>query len=134
MKSGKEIVVEHLACAYAAAATELVDFSSGGVEVDGRVWSEDSTEDLCTWVVSQGHAFWGMVVDGTWSLAEVAEVYLERPSPLGTAPVRWDLTVANPNHRGCQAPGVIASGVYWTRFGEELHEKINSRAYLERFL
>ncbi|GAA2328886.1 hypothetical protein [Dactylosporangium salmoneum] len=115
-------VVERFAAAYDAAAGELVDDYSDGVEVDGIVWSEDSAEDLCAWVVGQGRDFWGRVVDGTWSLAEVADAYLDRPSPLGAAAVRWDTAVSHPDHRGYQAPWAIAYGVYRTRFGEELTE------------
>ena len=128
LESQPKRTVEHFAFAYMIAATSLADYSEG-VRVDGFVWSEDSTEDLCDWVVSQGRVFWTAVVSGDWALADVAEVYLGRPSPLSDESTQWSHEVSNPDHRGCRTPSSIAGGVYWTRFGEDLHERIDSPDY-----
>jgi hypothetical protein len=116
--------VEHFAAAYVEAAGMLGDYSDG-VVVDGVGWSEDAMEDLYNWIVSQGHDYWAAVVSGEYPLADVIEVYLDRPAPLGPAPVRWTDDVSNPAHKGYQAPQYIAHGVYFTRFGEEIYDHID---------
>jgi hypothetical protein len=108
--------VERFANAYWDASSELCDYSEG-VLINGDVWSEDSTEDLCAWVVSQGRALWVSVASGERSLAEVAEVYLGRATDAGS--IRWTTEVSDPRHRGYQSPEGIARGVYWSRFAED---------------
>ncbi len=116
--------LEAFALAYESAAESLADFS-GGVTVDGEVWSEDSTEDLCLWVVGQGRALWTSVVVGDLPLEEAARMYLGR-APLGPDVVTpWDGEVSDPGHRGYQSPGTIVHGVYRTRFAEDLHERLD---------
>ncbi|MFD7611816.1 hypothetical protein [Streptomyces sp. NPDC059828] len=116
--------LEAFALAYLDAAGSLVDFSEG-VRVDGEVWSEDSTEDLCMWVVGQGRGFWHSVMTGEWELAEAARAYLGRSSPLGGEVTRWDQEVSDPEHRGYQSPESIVHGVYRTRFATDLHERLS---------
>jgi hypothetical protein len=117
--------VEQFAAAYTNAAETLGDYSAG-VDVDEEVWSEDSTEDLYNWIVSQGHDYWAAVVSGEHPLVDVVDLYLDRPSSLGAAPVRWTNDVSNPEHQGYQAPCCIAHGVYRTRFGEEIPDHIDT--------
>ncbi|GAA1410261.1 hypothetical protein GCM10009639_61120 [Kitasatospora putterlickiae] len=114
-------VLEAFALAHEEAAEALADYAEG-VRVNGDVWSEDDTEDLCGWVVGQGRAFWGSVIAGERSLEEAARLYLD-PDPDQVLP--WDEEVANPEHRGYQSPGSIAHGVYRTRFAEDLHERLD---------
>ncbi|MEE1736537.1 hypothetical protein PUR49_08490 [Streptomyces sp. BE147] len=117
-------ILEEFALAYLDAAESLTDFSEG-VRVDGADWSEDSTEDLCLWVVGQGHRFWYAVITGEWELAEAAQVYLGCPSPLSGEVIRWDQVVSDPEHRGYQSPDAIVHGVCRTRFAEDLHERLS---------
>ncbi|MGW2183793.1 hypothetical protein ACWCXX_38535 [Streptomyces sp. NPDC001732] len=121
--SQRREVLEDFALAYLDAAETLVDFSEG-VSVDGDIWSEDSTEDLCMWVVGQGRGLWQLVTAGKLSLEEVAQAYLGRTPllPAGAAP--WDGVVTGPGHRGYQSPEAIVYGVYRTRFAEELSERL----------
>ncbi|MGW0958484.1 hypothetical protein ACWD4K_05470 [Streptomyces gelaticus] len=123
LESHSREALEAFALAYESAAESLADFSEG-VSVDGDVWSEDSTEDLCMWVVGQGYELWSSVVVGELRLEEVAQMYLGRAPllPEGVAP--WDGDVSDPEHRGYQSPGAIVHGVYRTRFAEELHERL----------
>ncbi|MFF7454487.1 hypothetical protein [Kitasatospora sp. NPDC008115] len=114
-------VLEAFALAYESAADSLADFAEG-VSVDGDVWSEDSTEDLCLWVVGQGRGLWGAVIAGDLGLEAAAQLYLGRAAPDQVAP--WDGEVSNPEHRGYQSPGAIAHGVHRSRFGEDLHERL----------
>jgi hypothetical protein len=114
----RQTVVE-FAAVYTDATEALGDYSDG-VEAHGQVWSEDSTEDLYSWIVGQGHDFWAAVIAGEHAMADVVDMYLGRPSPLGAPPVQWTDEVTNPAHTGYQAPWCIAHGVYYRRFGEEI--------------
>ncbi|MER6360478.1 hypothetical protein [Kitasatospora sp. NPDC001527] len=116
-------VLEEFALAQLEAAEALADFAEG-VIVDGDGWSEDSTEDLCLWVVGQGRAFWQRVVTGELGLDEAARAYLGRTPPLPEGTVAWDGVVADPEHRGYQSSAAIVHGVYRTRFGEDLAERL----------
>ncbi|MFJ9696105.1 hypothetical protein [Kitasatospora sp. NPDC101183] len=104
--------LEEFARVFEDAAGELADYSEG-VSVDGLVWSEDATEELCWWVVGQGRAFWRSVATGDVGLGEAAQAYLGRTQ----AAVVWDETVLGPEHRGYQSPGDLVYGVYRSRFG-----------------
>ncbi|MFB7676710.1 hypothetical protein ACFC26_35420 [Kitasatospora purpeofusca] len=119
-------VLEAFALAYESAAESLADFSEG-VRVDGEVWSEDSTEDLCLWVVGQGRGLWSPVVVGDLPLEEAARMYLGRSPLLPDIVEPWDGEVSDPGHRGYQSPGTIVHGVYRTRFAEDLHERLGGR-------
>ncbi|MFE2109445.1 hypothetical protein ACFXAF_26790 [Kitasatospora sp. NPDC059463] len=116
-------VLEEFALAYECAAGALADFSEG-VRVDGDAWSEDGTEDLCLWVVGQGRGLWRSVLAGDPGLEDVAQLYLGRVAAGPGQAVRWDTEVSDPRHRGYQSPGAIAHGVYRSRFGEDLHERL----------
>ncbi|MER7705058.1 hypothetical protein ABTX81_19455 [Kitasatospora sp. NPDC097605] len=116
--------LEAFALAYESAADELADFSEG-VSVDGDVWSEDSTEDLCLWVVGQGRGLWSAVVAGDLALEEAARLYPGRTPPLPDQAAPWDEVVSDPRHRGYQSPAAIVHGVYRSRFGEDLHERLD---------
>jgi hypothetical protein len=113
-------VLVEFARAYLEAAEALADYAQG-VVVDGFVWSEDSTEDLCLWVVGQGRDLWHAVVAGELTLAETAGAYLGRPSPLSGAVTPWDQAVAHPGHRGSQSPDALVHAVHRTRFAADLH-------------
>ncbi|WP_328954217.1 hypothetical protein [Kitasatospora purpeofusca] len=108
-------VLEWFALAYESAAESLADFSEG-VSVDGEVWSEDSTGDLCLWVVGQGLGLWSSVVVGDLPLEEVARMYLGRAPLPPDVVTPWDGEVSD--------PGTIDHGVYRTRFAEDLHERL----------
>ncbi|MER6499294.1 hypothetical protein ABT218_07855 [Streptomyces sp. NPDC001455] len=120
LESQPREILEGFASAYLDAAESLIDFSEG-VTVDGGVWSEDSTEDLCMWVVGQGRGFWDSVVTGEWELAEAAQAYLGRASPLSGEVTQWDQEVSAPEHRGYQSPDALVHGVYRTRFAQDLY-------------
>ncbi|MDV9189195.1 hypothetical protein R6L23_13410 [Streptomyces sp. SR27] len=123
LRSQPREVLEDFALAYLDAAEALVDFSEG-VSVDGDIWSEDSTEDLCMWVVGQGRGLWRLVTAGELGLEEVAQAYLGRTSLLPDEVASWDGAVTDPEHRGCQSPETIVYSVYRTRFAEELSERL----------
>ncbi|MFD7916329.1 hypothetical protein ACFV30_37430 [Streptomyces sp. NPDC059752] len=125
LESQPRAVLEGYALAYLEAAKSLIDFSEG-VTVDGEVWSEDSTEDLCMWVVGQGRAFWRSTVEEAWELPDAAQAYLGRPSPLMWEVTQWDAQVLRPEHTGYRCPGTLVHGVYRTRFGQDLYERLTA--------
>ncbi|MEV7560257.1 hypothetical protein [Streptomyces sp. NPDC089795] len=118
-------VLETYAVAYLEAAESLIDFSEG-VTVDGEVWSEDSTEDLCVWVVGQGRAFWRSTIEGSWDLSDAAQAYLRRPSSVMGEVTWWDGQVRRPEHTGYASPATLVHGVYRTRFGQDLYERLTA--------
>ncbi|MFE2935574.1 hypothetical protein [Streptomyces sp. NPDC059278] len=124
-------VLEAFALAYESAADSLADFSEG-MSVEGDVWSEDSTEDLCMWVVGQGSGLWSSVIAGEVQLEEAAQMYLGRTRLLPDSVVPWDEEVSDPEHRGYQSPWTIVHGVYRTRFAEELHERLGASEEVAR--
>jgi hypothetical protein len=108
-------VVARFGRTYQDAASDLADYSTG---MDGDVWSEDDMEDLCRWVVGRGRAFWESVETGRLQLREAARLYSRDPEP-------WLANLTNPALRGYAAPGSLAAGVYWTRFGEVLDVEVD---------
>lgn len=123
LSSQPKQTLETFALAYLDAASELADYSEG-VPIEGQRWSEDSTEDLCQWVVSQGHEFWHSVLTGEkGGLAEAARAYEGNPSACADL-TDWDDEVTNPEHRGYQSPDAIVYGVYRTRFAEDLCDRL----------
>jgi hypothetical protein len=104
---------------YDEAARDLVDYADG-VLAGGFVWSEDDTEDLCHWIVGQGRAYYESVASGAVPLTVAARTYAERAD-------RWTTDVTDPAHRGYQAPGSIANGVYRSRFGVWLDDVVDDR-------
>ncbi|MGW4382257.1 hypothetical protein [Kitasatospora sp. NPDC004531] len=119
-------VVEEFALAYETAAGALAD-TVEGVRVDGDDWSEDSTEDLCDWVVGQGRELWTAVAAGELPLEQAAQLYLGRAVPHPGSVTEWDAEVADPGHRGYQSPRHLAHGVYRTRFAEDLDARLDAR-------
>lgn len=109
--------IARFAFAYWTASTDLADYADG-IDVDGFAWSEDDMEDLCEWVVSQGRTYWQSVMSGEHSLRDAAAIYADRST-------HWSTEVVNPEHRGYQAPGSIAHGVYWVRFGTDLDDRLD---------
>lgn len=112
-----EATMAQFALIYETAAAELADYWDG-IEVDGDVWSEDDMEDLCDWVVSQGRDYWTSVRTGDRPLIEAARTYRAES---GT----WDPAITNPEHRGYASPQAIVHGVYWSRFGESLDDRLD---------
>lgn len=97
-------ILEAFALAYESAADSLADFSEG-VSVDGDVWSEDSTEDLCMWVVGQGCGLWNSVIAGEVRLEEVAQMYLGRARLLPDCVVPWAEDVSTRSTGATSLPG-----------------------------
>jgi hypothetical protein len=111
--------VEEFLTAYELAAQTLCDYWDGPV-VDGVQYSEDDTEDLCNWVVSQGRDLWQCVVEGDIDIGTIASIISSREFHLlPVAIAEWTTTVGDPRHRGYQDPALIAQGVNLTRFGTD---------------
>jgi hypothetical protein len=124
MTQPREVVVAY-GQAYVAAAADLVEgYFADGVVVEGAVWSEDSTQDLCTWVVGQGRALWARVASGDLPLADAARVYLGRVP----GSVAWALDGSGA--AAVKSPWRIEGTIYWDRFGEELAEVLSSSEIL----
>ena len=104
-------------------AKEAVANYSDGVQVDGTVFSEDSMEDLCEWIVAQGRDFWEAAVSGGTDLAELAREYLAEES--GRAASRaWDASALGEKYRGYRSAYYLAFGVYRARFDADLYDAI----------
>jgi hypothetical protein len=109
--------LEEFANVYELAAQSLCDYWDGPL-VDNLQYSEDDTEDLCNWVVSQGRELWQRVRAGDIDIGCVASILSKGEFHLLPVPTeQWSTEVSNPKHRGYQDPALIAMGVYFTRFG-----------------
>ena len=133
LESQPKTILERFAFGYASAASSLVDYWQGHTLGLCAGWSEDDTEDLCLWVVGQGRAYWASVASGQRAWADVVDAYERHESPPDDGPdepVQW-IHSTNPDYRGSSTPDSIADGVYWKRFGEELHGRINSAGFID---
>ncbi|MFI5911350.1 hypothetical protein [Dactylosporangium sp. NPDC051541] len=124
MQQPKDVVVAY-GQAYVVAAADLVEgYFADGVLVDAEVWSEDSTEDLCTWIVGQGRELWARVASGDLPLSDAAQIYLGRvPGSVPWAPDASGASIV-------KSPWRIEGTVYWNRFDEELLTVLNSNEIL----
>jgi hypothetical protein len=120
--------IEQFAMAYEIAAESVGEYWAGP-DVDGVQFSEDDTEDLCKWVVSQGQTFWESAISGEPSLVELARLYWRAEDGEIPELPNWTTEVANPQHEGYQSPEYIAYGVYESRFGESLSDKLSEFDY-----
>ena len=126
--------IEQWQQAYELAAEAIVPYGDGpdmGGEVG--VLSEDGTEDLCKWIVSQGRGLWQQeprptrpeVVGSSYWRADQGVVPEYPP---------WSTTVANPEYRGYQDPSYIAYPIYRARFDAELDGQVRPRSSHDGFV
>lgn len=84
------------------------------------VLSEDSTEDLCKWIVSQGRGLWQRATAPDADLTSLAHLYRSAEQGLVPEYPRWSTAVTNPEYQGYQDPCYIAYPIYRARFSAEL--------------
>ena len=114
--------VRQFADAFENAAMTLCDYWDGPM-VDGIQYSEDDTEDLCQWIVSQGRDLWTKLMNGKLDLTDVAR-HIAR-SEIDKLPAKteeWNSTVNDLRHFGYQSPECIAHAVYYSRFGTRISD------------
>ena len=70
LESASREDVERFALTYEWAAQEIAEYWQGPL-VDDVQYSEDDTEDLCNWIVSQGRKLWGQAVSEEIDLADL---------------------------------------------------------------
>jgi hypothetical protein len=107
--------------AYELAAEAIVPYWDGpdmGGEVG--VLSEDGTEDLCKWIVSQGRGLWQQATAPNADLKSLVRLYWRANQGMVPEYPPWSKTVENPEYRGYQDPSCIAYPIYRARFGAEL--------------
>jgi len=105
---------------YVDAAQEICDYWDGPI-VDGIGFSEDNTEDLCEWIVSQGHVLWRKAIEAP-DLEYFVRIYWAAERKADSEWPAWDISVTNPIYRGYQSPGTVSHAVFQHRFSEDLHE------------
>ncbi|MBX7218538.1 MAG: DUF4240 domain-containing protein [Blastocatellia bacterium] len=79
---------------YEDAAQAICDYWDGPV-VGDIVFSEDDTEDFCTWVVSQGRALWEQALVAA-DLEPLVQLYRASESESDTTWPNWNPKVLNP--------------------------------------
>ena len=110
--------LEQFASAYELAAQSVCDYWDGPI-VEGVQYSEDDTEDVCNWIVSQGHGLWRCVQVGDIDIERIATAISKGEFRLLPTPTEeWTKEVSDPKHYGYQDPALIAAGVYYSRFGK----------------
>ncbi len=107
--------------AYELAAAAIVPYWDGP-DMGGNlgVLSEDSTEDLCEWIVSQGRELWQRATGPGADLIYLAHLYQRAEQGLIPEYPAWSTAVTNPEYRGYRDPCYIAYPIYRARFGSEL--------------
>ena len=105
--------------AFEEAAEEVCDYWDGPV-VDDVPFSEDGTEDLCKWVVSQGRELWQQAVSKTIPLDDLVRLYWASGDSRDVAHPRWETTVNKAAYDGWRSPAAIVYAIFATRFGEDL--------------
>lgn len=105
-----------------AVASDAIREPSEGIDIDGvGILSEDSTEDFCEWIVSQGESVWQYARSSEASLTALFE-RMETGGRLESYQLSlWSNEVAMKEHRGYQAPKALAIITLQERFGVDYY-------------
>jgi hypothetical protein len=114
--------LEEFALAYELAAEEITGYWDGPV---GLGYSEDDTEDLCKWIVSQGEALWLQAVSRERDLMDLAHLHELAQRGEGNEYKRWDVDLEHQRYYGWLSPSGLAGIIYETRFGSCLLERLD---------
>ena len=117
--------IEDFALAYELAAGQVAQYYDGP-EVDGEQYSEDNTEDLCKWIVSQGEELWQKAVSKEIDLVDLAHLYQSaRFGAFPEYPV-WTPDIEDKTYHWYSSPESLAWGIYEMRYGADLYEVISN--------
>jgi hypothetical protein len=114
-------------------ASDAVCHQWEGPYIDDEIrhLSEDGTQDLTYWIVSNGKDFWLRATEPDADLVELFWMSVEVDRGEIPDPPKWTSDVANDNRRGSQTPNYIAGAIYRERFDgefldalEELRQKM----------
>jgi hypothetical protein len=111
------------AATYERAAEDLCDYWSGPM-VDGARLSEDDTEDLCHWIVSQGPDVYRRALALRGQLQPLWLRYRASERGEDAEYPRWSVEVQNEAYRGYQSPSGIPHPIYEARFGSSLWDEL----------
>jgi len=109
---------------YREASQEACEYWNGPI-VDDIPFSEDDTEDLCNWVVSQGKSVWERAIASRRSLEPIVRLYRENDGKASST--SWTTHVDNAEYLGYQAPEHIAFAIFRTRFADDLTDVLEER-------
>lgn len=84
--------------------------------------SEDHGDDISAWVVMQGRDFFEQVLTHPEEVQRYLDIFSKVEMRQGFPELRWDETVDRAEFQGYQRADYIASPIYQTRFGEDLHD------------
>jgi hypothetical protein len=113
-----------------ASASNAVCEPWEGPYIDGDIknLSEDSTKDLCDWIVSQGYDYWYSIASLPEEQKEEAlrkafwdEDKVSLGKEAGTL-VQWNYNTGNPAYKGYASPSAIAMAIFQTRYKESILE------------
>ena len=113
---------------YYEVASDSVCHQWDGPYIDDEIehLSEDSTQDLTYWIVSNGKDFWLRATEPEANLVELFWMSVKVARGEISDPPKWTSEVASDNRRGSQTPNYIAGAIYSERFDGEfldaLHE------------
>jgi hypothetical protein len=119
LESATEDEIVSYQLAYELAAEAIIGYWEGP-SVEGVQFSEDDTEDMCRWVVSQGRQAWEDARSGRVRLDVVALRYLTRDA----GPLSEDAGPL-PEQDGW-TPGNPAYSVFFERFHDSLDERMSA--------
>jgi hypothetical protein len=111
------------ASTYVRAAEELCDYWAGPV-VNGIEFSEDDTEDLCRWIVSQGPGLYAQALALQGNLEPLVSRYWASERGEDPEYAMWSTDVQNAAYRGYQSPAGIPHPIFEARFGSALQNEL----------
>lgn len=129
LEQSDQETVENYFALYTTASQEIVDYWDAP-------FSEDSTEDICDWIVSQGKVFWEIVVNNEIDLLQAHQLMVEidivksesepkptpKPTKYANMVCHWNNEVKNEKYQGYQSPKALAIGVYYEKFDRNIYD------------
>ena len=120
LESATQQEIEDYAVSFRNAAEDITNYWDGP-----EGYSEDSTEDLCTWTVSQGEVLWRKAVTREISLEELVRIYEQVETGQESRYSNWIREETLNAYMGYLSPTGLPMIIYEQRFGADLYDRLD---------